>query len=81
VYPYMFNKRFNIHLSVVLHRFNPEYVDIVERLESLYSEYGLSGYIGIYETPHRVERLLERQYIERPSGYARIGGFDYYKYI
>ena len=81
IYPSLKNSRFTMYLSITLNRFNPKYIDIVERLESLYSEYGLTGYITIYETPRRVEELVKKGYIEQSSGYARIGGFDYYKQI
>jgi len=81
IYPYRFNGKFTMYLSIILYRFNPEYIDILERLENLYNEYGLNGYIGIYETLGRVERLVKKGYVERSSGYARIGGFDYYKYM
>ena len=81
IYPSLIGGKFTMYLSIILHRFNPKYFDIVDSIENLYGRFGLIGYIGIYGTPRRVENLTSRGYIEKSSGFAKLGGFDYYKYI
>jgi hypothetical protein len=77
IYPFIHDGKFKMYLSIILHKFNTEYLDVVDSIENLYTRYGLVGYIGIYETPRRAERLVDKQYIEKPFG----NRFDYYKYI
>jgi hypothetical protein len=68
LYPLLYGGKFTMFLSILLSRFNIEYLNIVERIEELFQKYGLIGFIGIFDVI-KSEYLLNRGYSESAGRY------------